>query len=113
MNFFKETEDQYTLIDSSINYCETEAYFSLMFLNTGELTLKSTDLLSVSDTSIYFVKDKKNIKISIDPKCDKEISKLQYLFKEAVLYESSIARSRSKLSLFEYFEMFCNFCYKA
>lgn len=64
MNFFKETEDQYTLIDSSINYCETEAYFSLMFLNIGELTLKSTDLLSVSDTSIYFVKDKKNIKIS-------------------------------------------------
>ena len=87
MNIFKETEDQYTLIDSSINYCETEAYFSLMFLNTGELKLKSTDLLSVSDTSIYFVKDKKNIKISIDPKSYKEIIKLQDIFKDAVLYE--------------------------
>ena len=53
MNLFKQNEDEYILLDSNINYSENTVYVSLEFLNAGQLMLKSTDLLSIIDTSIY------------------------------------------------------------
>lgn len=88
MKFFKESEN-YTLLDSRVHYCNGSAYFSLMFLNTEKLILKSTQLLSVSENSIYFIKDNGNKVIQINTGSEKEIHKLQLLFKDALLYEST------------------------
>jgi hypothetical protein len=87
MNFFKENEE-HILLYSQISYFNNTAYLHLLFLNR-ELTLKSTDLMSVSDNLIYFLKDNKNMAIRIDPSSEKEINKLQHLFKEALNYEST------------------------
>lgn len=89
MNFFKQNEDQDVLLYSSIKYFDSTAYLSLRFLNAGALTLKSTDLLSVSESSIYFCIEKRNEIIRIDNKCEKQIHELQLLFKKAIAYEST------------------------
>ncbi|MCW8693057.1 hypothetical protein OQH45_19430 [Acinetobacter baumannii] len=88
MNFFKENEE-HILLYSKISYFDKTAYLHLLFLN-GELTLKSTDLISVSYEQIYLLKENKNMAIRIDPRSEeKEINKLQRLFKEALSYEST------------------------
>ncbi len=98
MNLFKQNEDEYILLDSNINYSENTVYVSLEFLNAGQLMLKSTDLLSIIDTSIYLLKDNEYIEIQINPICDKEISKLQFTFRKAEIYELNIADlARKKL----------------
>ena len=98
MNLFKQNEDEYILLDSNINYSENTVYVSLEFLNAGQLMLKSTDLLGITDTSIYLLKDNKHIEIQINPICDKEISKLQFTFRKAEIYELNIADlARKKL----------------
>ena len=35
MNCFENNQDEYILLDSSINYLDTTAYVSLLFLNGG------------------------------------------------------------------------------
>ncbi len=87
MNSCRESEDQYILLNSSIHYLDTAAYISLFFLNAEELTLKSTDLMSVSDTLIYYLKNKQNISIKISASSEKAIIKLQHLFDDALDYE--------------------------
>lgn len=87
MNFFKENEE-HILLYSKIIYSDKTAYLHLLFLN-GELTLKSTDLLSVGDEQIYLLKENKNIAIQIHHSSEKEVHNLQLLFKEAVNYEST------------------------
>ena len=87
MNFFKENEE-HILLYSKIIYSDKTAYLHLLFLN-GELTLKSTDLISVSYEQIYLLKENKNMAIQINPSSEKEIHNLQLLFKEALNYEST------------------------
>ncbi|AXQ20659.1 hypothetical protein BEN71_00470 (plasmid) [Acinetobacter wuhouensis] len=87
MNFFKENEE-HILLYSKISYCDKTAYLHLLFSN-GELTFKSTDLISVSYEQIYLLKENKNMAIQINPSSEKEIHNLQLLFKEAVNYEST------------------------
>lgn len=89
MNFFKENKEKYILLNSNIKYSNNKAYISLIFLNIGELKLKSTNLITVGYTSIHFIKDNENIEIPVDPISEKEVRKLQLIFKEAVLYEAS------------------------
>ena len=89
MNCFENNQDEYILLDSSINYLDTTAYVSLLFLNAEKLTLKSTDLLSVSNTLIYYLRNKQRIQIAINPISQNVIDKLQLLFNEAVNYERS------------------------
>jgi hypothetical protein len=91
MSIFKQNEDQKidVLLCSSIKYVDAIAYLSLHFLNLGALVLKSTDLLSVSESSIYFCIEKRNEIIQIDEKCEKQIHELQTLFKDAIAYEST------------------------
>ncbi|MCI3942467.1 hypothetical protein MQX02_15795 [Acinetobacter baumannii] len=91
MNLLRQNEDEYILLDSNINYSENTAYISLEFLNAGQLMLKSTDLLGITDTSIYLLKDNKHIEIQINPICDKEICKLQFIFRKTEIYELNIA----------------------
>ena len=96
MNCFENNQDEYILLDSSINYLDTTAYVSLLFLNAEKLTLKSTDLLSVSNTLIYYVRNKQIIQIAINPISQNVIDKLQLLFNEAVNYERSHLILRNK-----------------
>ena len=91
MRFFvsllTKNENQYILLDSSINYLDSTAYLSLIFLNGEELTLKSTHLLSVGYTFIDYLKDNQSIKISINPSSEKAFHKLLLLFDEVWNYE--------------------------
>ncbi|WP_180082611.1 hypothetical protein [Acinetobacter sp. YH12201] len=87
MNFLTKNEDQYVLLDSSIDYLNATAYLSLVFLNGEELTLKSTHLLSIGYNFIDYLKDSKSIKISINPSSEKTFHKLLLLFDEALNYE--------------------------
>lgn len=87
MKFLTKNEDQYVLLDSSIDYLNATAYLSLVFLNGEELTLKSTHLLSVGYTFIDYLKDNQSIKISINPSSEKAFHKLLLLFDEAWNYE--------------------------
>lgn len=80
MNFFKENEE-HILLYSKISYCDKTAYLHLLFSN-GELTFKSTDLISVSYEQIYLLKENKNMAIQINPSSEKEIHNLQLLFKK-------------------------------
>ncbi len=96
MNCFENNQDEYILLDSSINYLDTTAYVSLLFLNAEKLTLKSTDLLSVSNTLIYYLRNKQRIQIAINPISQNVIDKLQLLFNEAVNYERSHLILRNK-----------------
>ena len=89
MSLLTKNENQYILLDSSINYLDSTAYLSLIFLNGEELTLKSTHLLSVGYTFIYYIKDNQSIKIHINPSSEQTIHKLQLLFDEALNYELS------------------------
>ena len=96
MNCFENNQDEYILLDSSINYLDTTAYVSLLFLNAEKLTLKSTDLLSVSNTLIYCLRNKQRIQIAINPISQNVIDKLQLLFNEAMNYERSHLILRNK-----------------
>ena len=82
MSFLTKNEDQYVLLDSSIDYLNATAYLSLVFLNGEELTLKGSHLLSVGYTFIDYLKDSQSIKISINPSSEETIHKLLLLFDE-------------------------------
>ena len=82
MNFLTKNEDQYVLLDSSIDYLNATAYLSLVFLNREELILKGTHLLSVGYTFIDYLKDSQSIKISINASSEETIHKLLLLFDE-------------------------------
>ena len=61
MSFLTKNEDQYVLLDSSIDYLNATAYLSLVFLNGDKLTLKCSHLLSVGYTFIDYLKDSQSI----------------------------------------------------
>ncbi len=82
MKFLTKNEDQYVLLDSSIDYLNATAYLSLVFLNGDKLTLKCSHLLSVGYTFIDYLKDSQSIKISINPSSEETIHKLLLLFDE-------------------------------
>ncbi len=82
MSFLTKNEDQYVLLDSSIDYLNATAYLSLVFLNGDKLTLKCSHLLSVGYTFIDYLKDSQSIKISINPSSEETIHKLLLLFDE-------------------------------
>lgn len=90
MSFFRKDVEQKeaVLVRSSIEYLNMKAYISLIF-NFGQLTLQSTDIMSVSDDLICFSFEKRNGTIRISDKCKEEIHKLQLLFSEAIHYEST------------------------
>lgn len=88
MSFFNkiEIQDCVSLLRSQLEFLDQTAYLSLIF-NFGQLTLKSTDLISVSDSLICFSIEKRNGTIRINNECSEEIRKLQLLFKQAADYE--------------------------
>jgi len=90
MSFWSKDNDQESvvLLRSSIEYFDMTVYISLIF-NVGQITLQSTDLISVSNNLICFSIEQRNGTIRINDKCEDEIQKLQLLFKEAINYEST------------------------
>lgn len=98
MSIINNIESSNILLHSSLKYCNDVAYFSLHFFNAGIITIKSNNLITVSESliSLYIHNNYKIIKI--DDKCRKEIQKLQTLFKEACSYELKISFHKKNIA---------------
>lgn len=94
MSFFKHNDTVDILLYSDIEYSDEVVYLSFDFEKNGKFTFKSTNILSVTSTSIYFRIDEKHESIFLDEKSKRQIQQLQFFFKKATDFELSSNRKK-------------------